>query len=230
MGYVSSRPTTPPRVAVIPRRNHFVDGPRDTLNARARSRASTRAGLSGYPTRVRLSGDQLGILPVIAAAAPSVTDLAKKAGMALVGIVDPGKKRDAERQARANMYRELAKQGSITAANRVYSASIGIHGGEGPTKEANWYKQAWSDIQATVPDIAAKVPSLPRVGLPDPQRPELSAADTSLIQNEINLYHGIASAAGSGAAAEVASAGASGNLGMILGLGVLGAFLVSRRR
>lgn len=196
-------------------------------NPNARVRKATlppRTPFAGSPFFQRPQlGDSLGVLPLVAAAVPSVSTLLKNAANSLIGIVDPGKKRDANREARARMYGALAVQGSITAANRVYSAAVGIHGGEGPTKEAGWYKEEWAKIQAAVPTLAAAVPILPRVGLPDPQEPTLSAADQTLIQNEINAYHGIAKTA------TAAGTVLQSNAGLLLGLGILGAFLFRRR-
>jgi hypothetical protein len=144
---------------------------------------------NGDTVRVQFAGDQLGILPVVAAAVPSVSQILGKIGSSVIAIFDPGKKRDADREARAEMYYQLALQGSTTAANRMYSAAVGIHGGVGPTKEANFYKERWAKFQAQMPDLAATIPSLPRVGLPDPQAPTLQPADQQAIQAEITAFH-----------------------------------------
>ena len=221
-----------PRTAPFALRPLIPPPPPQTVAARSRRPVPIARG----PVRVRYVGtgtnlgDALGIVPLVAAAVPSVQTLLKNAAGSIVGIFDPGKKRDAERKARADMYLNLALQGSITAANRLYSASISS--GIASDKEKGWYQQNWRQFSAQMPDLAAKVLALPRVGLPDPQRPELSPADTELIQNEINAFHGIVpkTPANTGGASSVLPAGFSGIPAAVLVLGLAGAYFFARKR
>src|SRR3954469_14383067 len=76
-------------------------------------------GADSRPVGVRRRdalGDDLGLVPVIAAAVPTVKDLLGKAFTSLVSIFDPGKKRDAVREGQAEFWLQAAKNGSITAA------------------------------------------------------------------------------------------------------------------
>jgi hypothetical protein len=210
-------PNAPARVAILRR------------SPRARGAVGFGDYVGGLYRPPFNQGTGLGVLP-LAAALPSITSVLSNVGQSIIGIVDPGKKRDAERQARASMYEQLAVQGSSTAANRVYSAAIGIHGGEGPTKEANWYKAAWAHIQQAMPaEFVAKVVASPRVGLPDPQRPELAPADAASIQAEINAYHGIVNQATQAVSAAAAKAGIPGGTTGLLLIAAVGlAFVASR--
>ena len=197
--YNDRRRQPPPRVAVIPPRNPFVVAPPPQFRAapraptRARSRANSRASFSGYPTTVRVrNSDQLGIVPVIAAAVPSVTDLAKKALTSLVGIVDPGKKRDAVREGQAETWYQWALQGSITAART-------LHGGTHfpyTVKEKGYYSARWAKFQASNATLAAQAVQAGDLSPVDAGQSTMPVvipqALQDTVQNEINTAHGIA--------------------------------------
>jgi hypothetical protein len=166
--------------------------------------------------RVRLSGDQLGILPLVASAVPSVSQIAGKIVTSLVSIVDPGKKRDANREARAEMYYQYATAGSITAARRLYGGQTVQY----TAKERQYYKDRWPKFAAAVPDLAAQAVALGLGpdGIPEPGSgtapPQLSAVDSQQIQSEINAWHAAHAQAGTTPpgqpAIKVAAAGLGG--------------------
>jgi hypothetical protein len=209
MGYLIRRPTTPVRAATIPPRNPFGDGsgnpPRfvasRNASKRAKSRANARAAfVGGYPTTVRVRNDQLGIVPVIAAAVPSVKDLAAKALKSLVSIVDPGKKRDAVREAQAETWFNWANEGSITAART-------LHGGTHfpyTVKEKGFYQTRWNKLQAsnaTLAAQAAQAGDLSPVDAGQSTTPVvIPQATQDVVQQEINASHGVASKPAPGAA------------------------------
>jgi hypothetical protein len=231
MGYLIRPSTTSPRTAHIPPRNPFGDGNGNPpVNGRfhasrhAKTRANTRAGLSGYsPTRVRVANDQLGVVPLIAAAVPSVKDLAAKAFTSLVAIFDPGKKRDAVREGQAEAFYQWAVAGSLTAART-------LHGGTRipyTVKEKGFYQTRWNKLQASNATLAAQAVAAGDLAPIDAGQSTTaiqfppSLLDT--VQNEINIAHGVASAS-SPIAGGVAKAGVN----PIVGLAILGAFLARK--
>jgi hypothetical protein len=200
MAYYTNRRDPPPRIAVIPPRNPFIVAPSPQFraapraSARARSRANPRAGLAGFPTSVRIrNSDQLGVIPVIAAAVPSVADLAKKALTSLVSIVDPGKKRDAVREGQAETWFQWASQGSITAART-------LHGGTHfpyTVKEKGYYSTRWGKFQAANATLAAQAVQAGDLSPVDAGQSTtpvvIPQATQDLVQSEINTAHGVAS-------------------------------------
>jgi hypothetical protein len=228
MGYLIRRSSKPTRTAVIPPRNPFGDGRPDFVSSRARTRANSRAGLSGYPTtRVRVRNDQLGVIPVIAAAVPSVTDLAKKALVSLVGIVDPGKKRDAVREAQAEMWFQWASQGSITAARTLHG---GTHFPYTP-KEKGFYQTRWNRFSASNATLAAQAVAAGDLSPVDAGQSTTPVVIPQTVQDtvqaEINVAHGVATAKPeNGGAGGAGGAGGGGGVNPLLLLA--GAFLARK--
>lgn len=178
--------------------------------------------------RVRVQGGgaqlgQLGILPVVAAAVPSVSQILGKITTSLISIVDPGKKRDANREARAEMWYQYASGGSVTAARRVHG---GIHFQYTP-KEKQYYIDRWAKFQSANPGLAAQAIAAGDLGIPEPGSdlvpPSLSAAEQAAIQAEINAYHAAHAAAGTSPASQpaltIAQAGLMGGNFSTLALG-----------
>lgn len=214
------------------------------------SRQPTRRARVGHiPPRARVrienGGTQLGVLPLVAAAVPSVSDLAKKALSSLVGIVDPGKKRDAARQAQAEQFYQWAVAGSITAART-------LHGGTHipyTSTEKGFYSSRWSSFQTSNPTLASAAVAAGDFAPVDLGQqttvPPLPSGTQTQIQNEINAAHGkgtaavipstaglanipyittVTAPAGSGGDG-TSTAGPSGSAGLLLALGVAGALL-----
>lgn len=187
--------------------------------------------------RVRLGGDQLGILPLAAAAVPSVSQITGKILTGLVSIVDPGKKRDANREARAEMWYQYASAGSVTAARRLYGGQQFQY----TDKEKAYYRTRWSKFQTAIPDLAAQAVQLGALGIPEPgsdlQPPALSASDQQVIQGEIDAYHAAHQQAGTQPPAQppvrVVQAGVGGGLAsnpVVLGGALVAAFLFNKPR
>lgn len=149
--------------------------------------------------RIRVANPNygLGILPVLAAeAVPSVSKILGKIATGLLSVVDPGKKRDANREARAEMWFQYASAGSITAARRLYGGQTI----QFTDKEKQYYRDRWAKFQPTHTDLAAQAVSLGALGIPEPgssvEPPSLSPADQQAIQDEINAYHAAHATAG----------------------------------
>jgi len=152
---------------------------------------ATRARLGGEDVNDTTEGysTQLGIVPaVIAAAVPSVKQLAERALASVVGIFDPGKRRDANRKSRAELWGNLATLGSITAARRVYGGMTL----QFTDKERGYYRDQWTRLTSAQPTLAAQAKTLGGLGIPEPgsdQEPaRLSDEDSSSLQNEIDAF------------------------------------------
>jgi hypothetical protein len=140
---------------------------------------------------------ELGILPLVAAAVPSVSQILGKIGSSVLSILDPGKKRDANREARAEMFYQFASAGSITAARALYGGaekgSVGAH------SEIAMYVTRWQKLQAANPTLAAAARAAGPLGVgPDPgmNPPTIPADEQAAIQQEINAFHMAHAAAG----------------------------------
>jgi hypothetical protein len=154
-----------------------------------RPAAPRRGGIVPNPSRRNTAG--LGLLPLAAAAAsPTVENIVKNAATAIIGIFDPGKKRDANREARAEMYYQLALAGSITATRRLYGGQTIQY----TDKEKQMYRDRWAKFAQANPTLAAKAQQMGGLGIPEPgsdvQPPALSATDQEKIRQEIALATG----------------------------------------
>lgn len=180
--------------------------------------------------RLQTTGTQLGALPLVAAAIPSIKDLARRAINSVIGIVDPGKKRDANRQARAAMWCDFANAGSITAARRVLGGSQVQY----TAKERQYYIDCWNKLKASEPMLAQQAQALGPLGVPEPGSdvapPFLADEEISSLQREVDAYRSGASALpASSPKLLTVQAGFGGNAGVLLALGIAGAFLARRR-
>lgn len=209
MAYVYTPPPAP--------RRGFA--PRRTNVHRRNVAAMTRIRFQTPPTTL---GAYLGQLELATAALPSVDQLAKKALADVIGIVDPGKKRDANRQARANIWCGLANQGSITAARRVLGGSKV----QFTAKERQYYIDCWNKLLTSKPALAQQAITLGQLGIPEPGSdlapPLLAAEDIRSLQAEIDAYNGTAPAVSK------ATTPAQAGLSPLLALGLVGAFLARR--
>lgn len=171
------------------------------------------------------SGDEIGIIPaIVTAAIPSVRTLALKALNSVVGIFDPGKRRDTNRASRAVMWGDIAVAGSITAARRVLGGTTL----QFTDKERQYYRDQWKRLQSAEPRLAAQAQTLGGIGIPEPgsdQEPaKIGDEDLSSLQREIDAYRAGVNSAPSSTGAP-ASAPAKAGAGTLLGLGLLGALL-----
>jgi hypothetical protein len=189
-----------------------------------------QSGRRRAPTSIRVesTGTDLGLLPLLAASVPSVKTLATKAIMSVISIFDPGKKREANRKNRAQFWGDTARAGSITAARRVFGGQTE----QFTSAERGYYAVQWKQLVSADSALAAKATALGPLPIPEPGSDtapmSISEADMASLQEEINAYHNVASAA-SPSGNVVASAQRAG-MPLILGLGILGAVLVSRKR
>lgn len=185
--------------------------------------------------RVRLGGDQLGVLPLVAAAVPSVGQITSKILSGVVSIFDPGKKRDANREARAEMWYQFASAGSITAARRLYGGQQFQY----TDKEKGYYRDRWSKFQSALPDLAKQATQLGPLGIPEPgsgvEPPQLSPADQQAIQAEIDAYHAAHAQQGTTPPAQPPVRVAQAGIGtgfmdnpLVLGGALIAAFLFNR--
>lgn len=214
-------PRVPVRIVAAPR-----------LPSRAAARATTAT------TRVRILGpSQLGIIPVVAAALPSVKSLATKAISSVIAIVDPGKKRDANRKARAQIWGDFALAGSITAARRVLGGSRVQY----TPLERSYYQAYWTKIQAAEPKLATQAMTLGPLGIPEPGSdvapPFIPDEEIANIQREVDFYRnpvaldsGVQTTAGAlPATTTTAVVPVKSNANVLLALGLVGAFLAQKR-
>lgn len=170
-------------------------------------------------------GDEIGVVPaIVAAAIPSVKTLALKALNSVVGIFDPGKRRDANRAARAVLWGDLAVAGSITAARRVLGGTTL----QFTDKERQYYRDQWKRVQASEPRLAAQAQALGGLGIPEPgsdQEPaKIGDEDTASLQREIDAYRAGVNSATPGATT-TATTPAKAGVSTLLGLGLVGALL-----
>ena len=154
-------------------------------------------GNAGGDVQVRVSGrDELGILPIAAAAVPSVSQILSKIAVGVISIVDPGKKRDAVREGQAEMWFQYASLGSLTAART-------LHGGTHfpyTIKEKGYYSDRWARFQSANGGLAAQALAagdLSPVDTGNSTTPvQIPAALQQTVQDEINAYQTAHAAAG----------------------------------
>lgn len=203
----------------------------------------------GYPTlsgppattrRVRIRarrGSQLGILPLVAAAVPSVSTILGNIGKSVLSIFDPGKKRDANREARAEMFYQFASAGSLTAARALYGGAE--RGSVGAASEIAMYKTRWAKLQAANPTLAAQAVQAGPVGVgPDPglNPPTIPSDEQQAIQAEINVYHAAHAAAGTtppaqpGLTISTAGVGTLVTSPVVLGAALVAAILLNQQK
>jgi hypothetical protein len=147
-----------------------------------------------YRTGLGSNRRGLGIVPAVAAAAiPQAESLVRQALSALVSIIDPGKKRDAYREQRAEIYYQLANAGSVTAARILHGGSVLQY----TPKERQYYVDRWAKLTSAHPDIASAALAAEQaagqpMGVPEPGSDAAPSIPTSVLQgyqNEINAYH-----------------------------------------
>lgn len=224
MAYYVYTPPAPPRLARVGN-NPFVAPVRVVQPPRGVRRKTAVARIR-YQTPPTTLGAYLGQLELATAALPSVDQLAKKALADVIGIVDPGKKRDANRLARANLWCALANQGSITAARRVLGGSKVQY----TAKERQYYIDCWNKLLVSKPALAQQAITLGQLGIPEPGSdlapPAIPAEDIASLQNEIGAYNATGSLTPGGTTKALAPA--SAGVSPLLALGILGAFLARR--
>lgn len=182
------------------------------------------------PARIRVEngGTDLGALPLAAAAIPSIKSLATKAISSVIAIVDPGKKREANRKARAQMWGDFARAGSITAARRVLGGSRVQYT---PT-ERGYYQTQWNSLMAAEPRLANQALVEGPLGVPEPGSdvapPFIPDEDVAALQREVDFYRNPETAA-LPATTSTALVPVKANTNALLALGLVGAFLATRR-
>jgi hypothetical protein len=200
-------------------------------NARARSAVARRA--TANRVRVENGGTNLGILPILAAAVPSVKTLATKAITSVISIFDPGKKRDANRKNRAQFWGDTARAGSITAARRVYGGTTMVY----TVDEKKLYADQWRSVQSAQPQLAAQAVALGKLPIEEPGSDttpmSLPPEELEALQAEIDAFHnppsGTVTATDGKTAAAVAKS-AQSSTGVIAAAAVLGALFILRKR
>jgi hypothetical protein len=178
-----------------------------------------------YQTTGTDLGAYLGQLEIAAIAVPSVKDLAAKALNSVIGIVDPGKKRDANRKARATIWCGLANAGSVTAARRVLGGSNVQY----TPLERSYYADCWTKLLASKPVLAQQAKALGQLGVPEPGSdvapPTIPEEDMATLQNEIDAYR---QSITSGVAPKALPATTAAGINPLIALGLVGAFLARR--
>lgn len=228
MAYYVYTPQAPARIAALsrPRPNlpvRVVSAPRNVV-ARTMPR--------GRVVRVRYNTtgtDFLGVLPALAAAAlPSVKELAQKALNSVIGIVDPGKKRDANRQARATLWCGLANRGSITAARRVLGGSTLQY----TQKERQYYVDCWNALQKSKPMLTQQAQTLGALGVPEPGSdiapPSIPDEEMASLQREIDAYDAATAAGATQLPPPGGMKALPAGISPVLALGIAGAFLARK--
>lgn len=180
--------------------------------------------------RVDNGGTDLGALPVLIAAVPSVKTLAMKAFTSVISIFDPGKKREANRKNRAQFWGETARAGSITAARVVLGGRTMVY----TINEKGYYEDQWKQLVAADSKLAAQAQALGGLPVPEPgsdvEPMRLSDEQLAALQAEIEAYRNPPTSGGGGGAKPSAPGSPQqAGITLILGLGILGAFLARGR-
>lgn len=125
---------------------------------------------------------------VLAAAAQLAGSIVGKAERAVIGIFDPGVKRDANRVARAQMWFEFAEGGSLTAARRLHGGSKVQY----TAKERQYYIDRWAQFARDKPDLAQQALAAGDLGVPEPGSdatpPSLPDDVLQSLQAEMSAY------------------------------------------
>lgn len=188
--------------------------------------------------RVRVRADALGDTQYIDANQLSVKSLAVKALNSLIGIFDPGKKREASRKARATFYGDLAVAGSITAARILMGGASGGQYQQYTTNEKGYYDAQVARLRTADPVLYAKAQQAGELPVPgDGDTPagwQPSSETIDSFQREIDGYRnpGDASVTGQNpnAPKPVTMKASSGLLLPLVALGVLVGGKLFRRR
>lgn len=189
--------------------------------------------------RIRIVGSRgnLGIVPLVAAAVPSVTKILGSIGQSVINIFDPGKKRDANREARAEMFYQFAVAGSLTAARALYGGAE--RGAVGAASEIAMYKTRWAKLQSSSPDLVTAAIAAGPLGVgPDPgtNPPTIPSDEQAAIQTEINAYHAAHAVAGTtppaqpGLTISAAGIGSLMNNPVVLGVALAAAIYYSNQK
>lgn len=180
----------------------------------------------------------LGFIPGVAAVIPAAKSIAAAAFKGLLGVVDPGKRRDKEREARAEMWFRLALAGSETAARHLLGGAQFQY----TAKERGYYVSRWNAFQGTNATLAMNARTLGPVGIPER---DLSSDELAALQDEIDRAHGpgaglvtlpLPTSPGGAAGGAGGAAGAPGEPGQagggsgLLILGALAYLLASGKR
>lgn len=156
--------------------------PSSSANGSARRRNAVR--------RVRVAN--LGDTQYIDPNKLSVKSLAVKAINSLIGIFDPGKKREASRKARAVFYGDLAVAGSITAARIVNGGAAGGQYQQYTTDEKAYYADQLARLKAADPTLQARALTAGELPVPgdgdSPAGWQPSSETVETFQREIDAY------------------------------------------
>lgn len=116
--------------------------------------------------------------PVLAAAASDVKKLISNLASSIIGLVDPGKKRDAQREQKAETYYQVAKLGSLTAARHLYGGSYLQY----TIKEKGFYSDRWTRFKTESPTLAQQAVTAGGIN----STPDITDADISQMQKEVD--------------------------------------------
>lgn len=103
----------------------------------------------------------------------------------VLGFLDPGRARDANRQARADMYLSIAEKGSLYAARVLYGSQTGVY----TIKEKAMYAANWKKLQAYNPSLAQQAIVMGGVTPPDKYPPDSpTQSEIKQMDDEIAAY------------------------------------------
>lgn len=99
----------------------------------------------------------------------------------VVGVFDPGKARDAQREARAEMWYQIAIKGSQYAGQHVLGGMTLVY----TVKEKGYYSDRWGKLKNENPRIAQLAQQLGGLGIPD----NPTQAEIQQMSQEIDAYN-----------------------------------------
>lgn len=98
----------------------------------------------------------------------------------VVGVFDPGKARDAQREARSEMWYQIAVKGSTYAGRHVLGGRTLVY----TVKEKGYYEDRWNKLKSSNPYISQSAETLGGVGIPD----NPTDAEITQMAQEIDAY------------------------------------------
>ena len=133
-----------------------------------------------------LAGNVPGVGGVVASAEASVKNAVSSTINSVVGQFDPGKARDRDREMRAEMWYQLAKKGSVYAAQHVLGGRTLVY----TVKEKKYYETRWAQLRNDLPQIAQQAETLGGLGIPDnpTDAEQRQIAQEIVAFNQSNVY------------------------------------------
>lgn len=118
---------------------------------------------------------------VVSAGASAVRSTIDHLVNSVVGIFDPGKARDAQRESRAEMWYQIAVQGSTYAGRHVFGGRTLVY----TVKEKGYYEDRWNKLMSNNPRIATLSQQMGGLGIPD----NPTDAEKNQMAQEIDAYN-----------------------------------------